>query len=84
MGGPHPHRPALTQDEVQLGVSLEGVVQRDQEGGLAHQLSSTERSVRVCSCVLARCTKAALRSTFMAYSLPASCPPALLAGNTFP
>ena len=37
--GPQAWRvPALTQDEVQLGIGLESVVQRDQEGRLAHQL----------------------------------------------
>lgn len=52
MGGPtHPTGPALTQDEVQLGVSLEGVVQRDQEGGLAHQLQHRALGTRVLLCL---------------------------------
>lgn len=39
--------PALTQDEVELGVRLEGVVQRDQERGLAHQLQHRALRARV-------------------------------------
>lgn len=38
---------ALTQDEVQLGIRLESVVQRDQEGRLAHQLQHGALGARV-------------------------------------
>lgn len=39
--------PALTQDEVQLGIRLEGVVQRNQEGGLAHEFQHGALGARV-------------------------------------